>query len=72
MPAASEVAPVDKIILRFRCYACGEPWWEIFSETIPIEGVNTVVALCESCDNRFTVEGPFWREHGKEPQETEE
>jgi hypothetical protein len=73
MPSTKIVAPTNVMIFRFRCYACGDPWWgEIPDPAEAIrEGSNTMIALCDPCGNRFTIEGPFWRNNGKELQETE-
>jgi formylmethanofuran dehydrogenase subunit E len=54
MPHARVIAPVTDTIVRYRCYYCGEPWWE--NLTKPIKGkdkYNTIVMLCDLCEEEF-------------------
>jgi hypothetical protein len=63
MPAHTEYAPVGEYIVRYRCYVCGIPWWERLKDMrIKHPTHNTIIAMCDRCEERFGTEGSFRRQ----------
>lgn len=68
MPHVSVIVNHGRGILRFRCYACAEPWWNTLEEVkadiveveVPKGKCQTVISLCDNCLERFYKEGRFW------------
>ena len=66
MPHGKTAAPDNARILRFRCYACSEPCWDLLTNIELPDYLNTVTVLCDPCTERFDKEGQFWPKVWKE------